>query len=156
MLRRYNPDPVGEADSRPGPGTAPSHPPCVSVPALLALVDTALRELHAGVPGLPTVTPASVLHSDLGFDSLARAELLLRIERAFGIRMPDDTLQRVETVGDLLHAAEQATPAPERHAGTPPRAPVHHPLPTAAAAGVAAAGAEQTPAQAQTLLEVLE
>jgi len=156
MLRRCEPDPVGKPNSPPGRGAAPSRPARVPAPELLALVDTALRELHAGVPGLPAVTPASVLHRDLGFDSLARADLLLRIERAFGIRLPDDTLQRVETVGDLLHAAEQATLAPD---GALQRAPAfHHVLPPAAApsAAAAGAGAEQTPEDAQTLLEVLE
>jgi len=155
MLRRYNPDPVGEVDSPPGPAAAPSRPPCVAAPELLALVDTALRELDTGAPGLPAVTPASVLDRDLGFDSLARAELLLRIENAFGIQLPDDTLQRVETVGDLLHAAEQAAPAPEGGAGAPQR-PEVRPRQTAAVPGAAAASDEQTPANARTLLEVLE
>ena len=84
-----------------------------AAPALLAVVERLLRELHAAdAPGLPTVTLASVLDRDLGFDSLARTELLLRTEREFGIRLPDDTLQRTETVGDLLLAAEHAAAAP--------------------------------------------
>ena len=86
----------------------------VAAPALLAIVDHTLRELHAGAPGLPAVTLDSVLDRDLGLDSLARTELLLRTERAFGIRLPDDTLQRAETVGDLLRAAQHAVPALER------------------------------------------
>ena len=64
----------------------------VAAPELLAIVEHTLRELHAGAPGLPTVTLASTLDRDLGFDSLARTELLLRTERAFGIRLPDDDL----------------------------------------------------------------
>ena len=81
--------------------------------ALLAVVDATLRDLHPGAPGLPPVGPDSVLDQDLGFDSLARMELLLRIERAFGVDLPADTLQRAETVADVCgRAAGGAAAAP--------------------------------------------
>lgn len=120
--------------------------------ALLALVDATLRELHADAPGLPAVTPASTLDSDLGLDSLARTELLLRTERAFGIRLADDTLQRAETVADLLAAAQQAalsSPAHERNTDRREGAamPVRE--------GLVPADTD-TPAHAQTLLDVLD
>ncbi len=124
--------------------------PAVSAPALLVLVERTLRELHAGAPGLPAVTLASVLDSDLGIDSLGRAELLLRTEREFALRLPDGTLQRAETVGDLLTAAQRA----ERAA-----APADRPAPLRAAPARRAhenAAQEDTPASAQTLLDVFE
>lgn len=46
----------------------------------------------------------SRLDKDLGLDSLARVELLARIEAAFAIRLPEDLLGTAETVGDLLVA----------------------------------------------------
>ena len=125
----------------------------VTAPDLLSLVEDTLREWHAGAPGLPTVTLDSVLDRDLGFDSLARTELLLRAERAFGIRWPDDTLQQVETVGDLLHAAQQAVQAP---AGEAADRPAVRPLPRAAPRTSEDVADVQTPAGAETLLAVLD
>ena len=40
---------------------------------------------------------------DLGFDSLTRAELVQRIEKEFGITLPEQTLAVMETPRDLLH-----------------------------------------------------
>ncbi len=89
--------------------------------ALLAVVDAALRELAAGAPGVPSATLESQLDRDLGLDSLARMELVLRTERAFGVELPQDTLQRAETVGELLRAVQQC-PAVPGQAGPGPRA----------------------------------
>jgi len=50
----------------------------IAAEPLLALVDATLRELRGDAADLPPVTLASQLDRDLGFDSLARAELLLR------------------------------------------------------------------------------
>ena len=80
------------------------HAPATDAERLLALVDAALRDLSAGTTGLPAVTLDSQLDRDLGLDSLARMELVLRTEREFGVELPQDTLQRAETVGDLLQA----------------------------------------------------
>ena len=100
------------------------HAPATDAERLLALVDAALRDLNAGTAGLPAVSLDSLLDRDLGFDSLARMELLLRTERDFGVDLPEDTLQRAETVADLLQAVQQGCaaapagprPAPRRRA----------------------------------------
>lgn len=76
--------------------------------ALLALIGALHRELHpraARAIGL-----GDRIEHDLGFDSLARAELLLRVEHAFGVRMPEDALATLDTVGDLLRVLERAPP----------------------------------------------
>ncbi|OGA49488.1 MAG: acyl-phosphate glycerol 3-phosphate acyltransferase, partial [Betaproteobacteria bacterium RIFCSPLOWO2_12_FULL_62_13] len=87
----------------------------------------------------------STLDRDLGLDSLARVELLLRIERAFGVTLPENTLQLAETPRDLLTALRSARP----HAGAwqpaATRAPPMRPL----------EGAEAQPTDAATLLEAL-
>jgi 1-acyl-sn-glycerol-3-phosphate acyltransferase len=121
--------------------------------ALLDVVADTLRDLHAGAPGLPAVDLGSVLDRDLGFDSLARMELLLRVERRFGVALPEDTLQRADTVADLLAAVQRARPAatgarPPAAAPGLPRAPI--------AAQPATAATPETPASATTLLEVLD
>ena len=75
------------------------HAPATDAERLLALVDAALRDLSAGTTGLPAVSLDSQFDRDLGLDSLARMELVLRTEREFGVELPQDTLQRAETVG---------------------------------------------------------
>ncbi len=125
--------------------------------ALLSVVEATLRDLHAGRPDLPPITLASVLDRDLGFDSLARMELLLRTERAFGVALPEDTLQSAETVGDLLRALQRGGAAPGvADAGTTAMA-----LPASMAALRADddvevdAARHGSPRTATTLLEVL-
>jgi acyl carrier protein len=121
--------------------------------ALLAVVDTALRELSTGAPGVPAATLASQLDHDLGLDSLARMELVLRTERVFGVELPQDALQRAETVGDLLQAVQQCAAEPARSSSAPRAAA--RPLdlaPSAVSAAVAASGV----AAATTLLGVLD
>jgi acyl carrier protein len=131
----------------------PDHDGNVTAPDLLALVEDTLREWHAEAPGLPTVTLDSVLDRDLGFDSLARTELLLRTEHAFGIHLPDDTLQQVETVGDLLRAAQQAAPTTAAEAAD---RPVVRPLPRDTKPAREGLDDGRTPAGAETLLDALE
>jgi 1-acyl-sn-glycerol-3-phosphate acyltransferase len=119
---------------------------------LLSVVEATLRDLHAGSPDLPPVTLASVLDQDLGFDSLGRMELLLRTERAFGIALPEDTLQRAETVADLLRAVQQGAAAPDQ-ART--GATMALPSPVAAPLTDADTAQHDAPQAAATLLEVL-
>ncbi|HEX5719098.1 MAG TPA: AMP-binding protein [Thermoanaerobaculia bacterium] len=71
---------------------------------LLGLIRTLARELHPGRRGLETATLDSSLEKDFGLDSLARAELLLRLERSFGIRLSESLLTSAETPRDLLRA----------------------------------------------------
>ena len=54
------------------------------------------------------VTADSSLHSDLGFDSLGRAELLLRLERRFTVSLPDELLTDAETPRHLAAAVAGA------------------------------------------------
>ncbi len=79
--------------------------------AVIEQVEATLRDLHADAPGLPPVLPGSRLDRDLGLDSLARTELLARIEQTLGVMLPEDTLQRAETVSDLFDALRCARPA---------------------------------------------
>ncbi|HVT58380.1 MAG TPA: AMP-binding protein [Thermoanaerobaculia bacterium] len=50
------------------------------------------------------VGPGSALDRDLGLDSLGRAELIRRLESAFGVSLPGETLGTAETMADLLRA----------------------------------------------------
>ncbi|HUK07456.1 MAG TPA: AMP-binding protein [Stellaceae bacterium] len=50
----------------------------------------------------------SSLERDWGFDSLSRAELFLRVERAFAVRLPERLLGEAETLWDLEAALANA------------------------------------------------
>lgn len=62
---------------------------------LLALVERLCEESRPGraVP----VRISSSLERDLGLDSLARVELLTRVEQEFGVKLGEDTLVNAET-----------------------------------------------------------
>ena len=114
---------------------------------LLAVVRVTHAELHRqSTPAALEITLDSLLEGDLGFDSLARVELLLRIERAFGVALPEATLQHAETLRDLL-AAVAAAPARAAPAGA---------MAAVVTQIAAAAGDAATPTTAATLLEVLD
>ena len=69
---------------------------------LLDLIGQLAKELRPGSAPRPRLD--SRLDKDLGLDSLARVELLARIEQRFGVRLGDDLLGSAETAGDLLAA----------------------------------------------------
>ena len=75
---------------------------------LLAIVDRLVAEVRSG--GRAAATLDSKFDKDLGLDSLARVELLARIEQAFALRLPDDLLGSAETVRDLLAAVAAGAP----------------------------------------------
>ena len=83
---------------------------------LITLVSELVRELHPRRIRFIDVQPSSRIERDLGIDSLGRTELILRVERAFRVRLPAQTIGEAETVDDLVRALEQAGPARERMA----------------------------------------
>ena len=114
---------------------------------LLGIVRSLYAELHRAEPELQSVTLKSALDRDLGLDSLARVELLLRLEQQLGVQLPESTLATAETVADLLRAVTSATAPGEGRA------------PSLAPAGVAALAPRprlSEPGEATTLLQVLE
>ena len=111
--------------------------------ALLELALELSRELHPNRRNRG-LTPDSSLERDAGLDSLARMELLLRMEKRMGLRPPDHAVLSAETFRDLLAAVEVAFAA----------------APIAASAGPApeswASAQEEWPESAETLVEALE
>ncbi|MCP3870494.1 MAG: AMP-binding protein [Gammaproteobacteria bacterium] len=53
----------------------------------------------------------SALDRELGFDSLSRVELILRIERAFAVSLSEQLLAHAETPRDLYEAVQAAGPS---------------------------------------------
>lgn len=78
---------------------------------LLRIVGLLVDELRSQRPGTATVVPESRLDRDLGLDSLGRVELFARIERAFGVQLPERLLVEAETPHDLLLGVQTAGPA---------------------------------------------
>lgn len=79
---------------------------------LLAIARALARELNLKPrPGSRNPLDLS-LERDWGFDSLSRAELLLRIERAFGTNFSAALLQKAESLRDILAALERAAALP--------------------------------------------
>ncbi len=75
--------------------------------ALIAVVEQMVRDTGHG--RAPRAALDSSLERDLGLDSLARVELVLRVERAFDVSLPERALYTAETPRDLLrlvHASQ--------------------------------------------------
>jgi len=112
------------------------------------LVEQLLKEIHLvatklqpRVASSQPVTLDSQLDRDLGFDSLGRVELIAHLERSFSVHLPDRTFSDAETARDLLRGLMTA-----RHAS---------PLDLQRIELIHSDNAE-TPAEARTLLEVLD
>ena len=112
--------------------------------ALLQILAQLLAELHPEAASRLEITLDSRLDRDLGLDSLARMELLARLEKAFAVRLPEKVLTTAETPRDVLRHLVSA--APEEAAGVRQR-PVDLGKPAQATAAVQSAA---------TLVEVLE
>ncbi|NLP64703.1 acyl carrier protein [Paraburkholderia sacchari] len=112
---------------------------------LLCLVDTLAAQLHADAPHPARASMMTRLERDLGFDSLARAELAERIEQTFAVRLPPDAFAAVTPAG-LLKAIEQGAEA----------VPYETMLPSLPLSEARYEPAIAVPEQAQTLADVLE
>ena len=71
-----------------------------SADTLISVVEQMVRDTRHGLAA--QVALDSSLERDLGLDSLARVELVLRVERAFDVSLPERALYAAETPRDLL------------------------------------------------------
>lgn len=58
--------------------------------------------------GESEVTPEATFAQDLGADSLDTVELIMEFEKEFGIQIPDDQSEKIQTVGDAIKYIENA------------------------------------------------
>ena len=77
---------------------------------LLAIVRELALELQPRTGAQLDVGLDSDLDRDLGLDSLGRAELLLRLDRAFKVRLPEQLISDAVTSRDLLNGVLVAKP----------------------------------------------
>ncbi|HYY15508.1 MAG TPA: AMP-binding protein, partial [Gammaproteobacteria bacterium] len=111
--------------------------------ALLQLVGELAAEVHPAQTPKRSVSLDSTLGRELGLDSLARMELIARIERHFGVSLPEHVFAGAETPRDLLAALGRVS--------TPGKSPL---TPKIAPIGAATVGSS-VPETVQTLVEVL-
>ena len=57
------------------------------------------------------VTENASFIDDLGADSLDNVELIMAFEEEFGVEIPDDAAETIQTVGDAVRFVEKATAA---------------------------------------------
>ena len=108
---------------------------------LLEVVAAVAKEARPNVE--PHVALDSSLEKELGLDSLARVELVLRLEKEFGASLPEQALAVSETPRDLLRFLLSS-------AGHAPRAA------DTSVASLAQSGSIRAPTTARTLTEALE
>ncbi len=76
-----------------------------------ATITRATRAILAAHFGVVDVTDDQSLTDDLGADSLGVLELVMDLEAAFGIDIPDDRMEGVKTVADVVALVEGLIPA---------------------------------------------
>ena len=54
------------------------------------------------------VVPTAKFIEDLGADSLDTVELVMALEEEFGIEVPDEQAEKLQSVGDVLKYVEEA------------------------------------------------
>jgi acyl carrier protein len=62
---------------------------------------------HLGVDS-EKVTPEASFIDDLGADSLDNVELVMAFEEEFGVEIPDDAAETIQTVGDAVKFIEKS------------------------------------------------
>ena len=113
---------------------------------LLQIIRELVKELHSVTDWSQPLTLDSSLDRDLGMNSLARMELLDRLERAFAVSLSEQVLVSVESPRDILRALNRASTA----------APSSLDLPNSDAAEESQSTIDFIPHDADTLVAVLE
>ncbi len=52
------------------------------------------------------ITPESLLVEDLGADSLDAIDIVMSVEDEFGIEVPDEIIEKIESVSDIITFVE--------------------------------------------------
>jgi acyl carrier protein len=67
-------------------------------------IEQKVREIVADRLGVDPdeVTPEASFIDDLGADSLDTVELVMAFEEEFGIEIPDEDAEKIQTVGDAI------------------------------------------------------
>ncbi len=91
-----------------GPAEKQDRDSSPSIDVLMKMIKELVIELHPTWPKNRKILPNSLLSQDLGLDSLARVELLARIERNLEANLPEDIFITAETARDLWKSITDA------------------------------------------------
>ena len=82
----------------------------MTVPASREEIVSGLAEVLEEVAGTPTdkVVPEAAFDKDLDVDSLTMVEVVVACEERFGVRIPDEALEGLRTVGDAVDYISKA------------------------------------------------
>jgi acyl carrier protein len=82
----------------------------MTVPASREEIVSGLAEVLEEVAGTPVdkVTPEAAFDKDLDVDSLTMVEVVVACEERFGVRIPDEALEGLRTVGDAVDYIQKA------------------------------------------------
>ncbi|NJN16267.1 MAG: acyl carrier protein [Oscillochloris sp.] len=74
-----------------------------------AEIEARLRKIVAEQLGVDEtqIVPGAHFTKDLGADSLDLVELIMSLEEEFGVEIPDDEAEKLETVSDALTYLDQ-------------------------------------------------
>ncbi len=72
-------------------------------------IDQTITNILVEKMGIPAteITPEANFMKDLGIDSLDYAELVMELEQAFDITIPDSEAEKIKTVGQAIHYVEE-------------------------------------------------
>ncbi|MBT3790503.1 MAG: AMP-binding protein [Alphaproteobacteria bacterium] len=81
----------------------------VSPEAVIEIARALAVEMHPHKEATLDITLDSSLELDVGLDSLGRVELLMRLEKAFGVHLPEQMLANAESPRDLVREVSNAS-----------------------------------------------
>ncbi len=110
---------------------------------LLKLIEKLVAELHVSKPRSYVLGLDSSLDGDIGLDSLARVELISRIEQHFNVTLPQRVFSEAESPRDLLRSISSASGQKQAFSAEN-------------VVELAVGKVEELPHQASTLIDVLE
>jgi len=84
------------------------HSSSITSNELLQLVQSLVKEVRPNLPASLIVTLDNTFDKDLGLDSLARVELIARVETRYNLALPESSFAEAETTRDLMHAILKA------------------------------------------------
>ena len=75
----------------------------------MADIETRVKDIIINELGVESekVTPDASFVEDLGADSLDTVELVMAFEEEFGIEIPDEDAEKLQTVGDAVNYIQQ-------------------------------------------------
>ena len=76
---------------------------------IISEIESKVKEIIVDKLGVEeeNVTPEASFTNDLGADSLDTVELIMEFEKEFGINIPDDKAETIQTVGDAIKYIEE-------------------------------------------------